>query len=80
MTCSNSLILSRVLIDQMVPFDRDALFAGRFFVAGSMAPQAHPEPYPRRTPKHEIEAEEKAQDYETIRWPARDDQYSNQRR
>ncbi len=45
-----------------------------------MAPQAQPEPYPRSTPKHEIEAEENAQDHETIRRPARDDQYPNQRR
>src|ERR1700730_10369962 len=49
--------------------------AGGFFIAGSIAPQAQPEPYPRRTPKREIEAEENAQDRETIRRPTRDDQY-----
>jgi hypothetical protein len=47
--------------------------AGGFFVASSMAPQAQPEPYPRRSPKREIEGEEYAQDHETIRRPARDD-------
>jgi hypothetical protein len=47
--------------------------AGGFLIAGSIAPQAQPEPYPRRSPKREIEGEENAQDHETIRRPARDD-------
>jgi hypothetical protein len=50
-----------------------AVCAGGFLIAGSIAPQAQPEPYPRRSPKREIEGEENAQDHETIRRPARDD-------
>jgi hypothetical protein len=37
------------------------------FIAGSIAPQTQPEPYPRRIPKREVEAEENVQDHETIR-------------
>ncbi len=33
-TCSNSLILSCVLIDQMIPFDRDALYDGHISKRG----------------------------------------------